>query len=142
MARKQYKWIHKLINRITKSGQSDNDHFFYYGYEITLMSGTRDYVSVLIQKPRVDGWKDNLADFSFDYWTKELAFDNYKDYNLRNAIISSFKKLYCGIKIDYDYPWESEKKSLEQFLGNENWDQDDINKQLEKLEKYNPSKLL
>ena len=46
MANKTYKWLKRLIDRITKSEQANNDYFEYYGHRITLQSGTRDYVSV------------------------------------------------------------------------------------------------
>lgn len=73
MRQPRYNYIQKLIDRITKSGQSNNDCFTYYGHLVELQSGTRDNVSVTLYKTD-DRYSGELADFSFDYWTLELHF--------------------------------------------------------------------
>ena len=40
MKKPRYNYIQKLIDRITKSGQSNNDCFTYYGHLVELQSGT------------------------------------------------------------------------------------------------------
>ena len=44
--------IKKLINRVTKISQPNNDNFTYYGNEVTLQSGTPDYVVVSVKKEK------------------------------------------------------------------------------------------
>lgn len=73
MKKLKYNYIKKLIDRITKSGQSNNDCFTYYGHLVELQSGTSGYVSVTLYKTD-DRYGGELADFSFDYWTLELHF--------------------------------------------------------------------
>ena len=82
MKKPRYNYIHRLIDRITKSGQSNNDSFTYYGHLVALQSGTRGYVSVTLYKAG-NRYGGELADFSFDYWTLELHFVKYgrKDSN-------------------------------------------------------------
>ena len=48
MAKKSYKWLSRLIDKITKSDCPNNNYFMYYGHHVTLESGTPDYVSVNI----------------------------------------------------------------------------------------------
>lgn len=73
MRQPRYNYIQKLIDRITKSGQSNNDSFTYYGHLVELQSGANGYVSVTLYKTD-DRYGGELADFSFDYWTLELHF--------------------------------------------------------------------
>lgn len=130
MAKKSYKWLGRLIDRITRKEQSNNDCFTYYGRRITLQSGTRDYVSVNVSSMDYS----EQTDFAFDYWTKELDFTGYSDYDERDAIIKAFKSIYGrGVGVGYDQPWEEEHKFYEPMLDNDEYDQKTIMRKYNKL---------
>ena len=133
MKTKKYNWLARLIDRITKSEQSNNDYFEYYGHRITLQSGTRDYVDVHIS----DMDYRNQTGFTFDYWTKELCFTSYNDYDERDAIIKAFKRIYNDgwghVRIEYDQPWEEERKFYEPLIDNDDYDQDRIKPKYDEL---------
>ena len=122
MKTKKYNWLARLIDRITKKEQPNNDYFEYYNHLVTLQSGTRDFVDVYIS----DRDYCNQINFSFDYWTYDLAFFSYNDYDERDAIIKAFRKFYGEIDIKYDEPWEEAVKEYEQYLDPEEYDQDKI----------------
>lgn len=124
MAKKSYKWLSRLIDKITKSDCPNNNYFMYYGHHVTLESGTRDYVSVNIAEDN-KGWRINQIDFNFDFWTKELVFDGYNNYDERDVIITAFKELYRDLSI-VDYPWYEEWKFYEPMIDNEEYDQETI----------------
>lgn len=90
MKKPKYNYIYRLIDRITKSGQSNNDSFTYYGHLVELQSGTRGYVSVTLYKTH-DRYGGELADFSFDYWTLELHFVSTVGKALTESIIYAFR---------------------------------------------------
>lgn len=119
---KKYNWLARLIDRITKSEQPNNDYFEYYNHRVTLQSGTRDYVSVWIE--------DMGIEFSFDFWTKRLCFTSYNDYDERDAIIKTFRRFYDNqfdeVYIGSDEPWEEAVKEYEQYLDPEEYDQDKV----------------
>jgi hypothetical protein len=62
-----------------------------------------------------------IIDFSFDFWTKELVFDFYIDYEIRNAVFHAFKSLYDGEVSVVDEPikedirWYSQEDIREEF---------------------------
>ena len=47
MNRKRYKYIHRLVDKITTS-PSNNMEFCYYGHLVSLQSGTADYVDITV----------------------------------------------------------------------------------------------
>ena len=102
MKKPRYNYIRKLIDRITKSGQSNNDSFTYYGHLVELQSGTRDYVSVTLYKTD-DRYGGELADFSFDYWTLQLHFVSTVGKSMTEKIINAFRHLYAPRKISVSY---------------------------------------
>lgn len=102
MKKPRYNYIQKLIDRITKSGQSNNDCFTYYGHLVELQSGTSGYVSVTLYKTD-DRYGGELADFSFDYWTLELHFVGTIGKVLTEKIISAFRHFYAPRKIHVSY---------------------------------------
>lgn len=83
--KKSYKWIEKLIDKITKDDFPNNVSFTYYGHDITCSSGTNGYVNVYCGK---------LFDFSFDYWTKRLHIEMYSDEYVANTIVRTFHRIY------------------------------------------------
>ena len=102
MKKPRYNYIRKLMDRITKSGQSNNDSFTYYGHLVELQSGTRDYVSVTLYKTD-DRYGGELADFSFDYWTLQLHFVSTVGKSMTEKIINAFRHLYAPRKISVSY---------------------------------------
>lgn len=133
MAKKRYAWLERLIDRITRTEQSNNDYFDYYGHRVTLQSGTRDYVSVNIS----DRDYRNQIDFSFDYWTKEIDFEGYGNYDERDAIIRGFKRVYNSgwdkVSVGSDQPWEEERKEWEPYLGNDEYDQELVRREYDRV---------
>ena len=129
--RKQYKWLERLIDRITKKTASTNDNFNYYGKIVTLQSGTVDFVAVNI----MDQDLRNQIDFSFDFWTHELVFDGYNDYDDRDAIINGFRGIYNHVSVTDNW-WDGEMKFVKAMLGNDDYDQDEARKQYDELVRH------
>lgn len=100
--KKTYKFIEKLIDKVTTS-ESNNMSFTCYGHLVELLSGTTDYVSVTIYNTD-DRYEGEMADFNFDYLTKELHFVMSESKALTEKIISTFKMLYHPrrIRVSYD----------------------------------------
>lgn len=99
---KTYKFINKLINKVTTS-KSNNMYFTYCGHLVELSSGTKDYVSATIYNTD-DRYEGEIADFSYDYWTHKLHFRYSECKVLTERIINAFKTLYSPrhICISYD----------------------------------------
>ncbi len=131
MKKKMHKWLERLVDKITKTDCPNNNYFWYYGREVTLMSGTRDYVSVTIAE-NDKGWRKNQISFNFDFWTKELVFEGYNNYEERDAIIRAFRSIYGRISVDDD-PWEEERKFYEPMIDNDEYDQEKIMKDYNEL---------
>ena len=128
MRQPRYNYIQKLIDRITKSGQSNNDSFTYYGHLVELQSGTRDYVSMTLYKTD-DRYGGELADFSFDYWTLELHFVGTVGKVLTEKIISAFRHFYAPRKIRVSYDkneYEDEDTTYE--YDETDWDKPPVKK--------------
>lgn len=105
MARKRkktYRFVERLIDKVTTS-ESNNMCFTCYGHLVELLSGTADYVSVTIYNTD-DRYEGEMADFSFDYLTKELHFVSSESKALTEKIISLFGMLYSrrNIRVSYD----------------------------------------
>lgn len=132
MKKKSYKWLARLVDKITKSDCPNNNYFTYYGREINLQSGTRGYVSVTIAEDD-RGWPKNQIEFNFDFWTKELDFECYNNYDERDAIIKAFKSIYGRISIKYDAPWEKEEKFYRPMINNDEYDQESIMREYKEL---------
>lgn len=100
--KKTYKFIEKLIDKVTTS-KSNNTEFVCYGHLVELLSGTEDYVSVTIYNTD-DRYGGELADFSFDYLTKELHFISSEGKALTEKIIATFRIFYSPrrIRVSYD----------------------------------------
>lgn len=92
---KQYKWIGRLIQRITRKEQSCNDTFYFYGHMVVLQSGTKDYMDIMVYNGG-DQWSGMLAEFTFDFWTYELDVLFVEDDDLGKTIARSFKDIYGG----------------------------------------------
>lgn len=81
--------IKRLIDRITRTSQSNNDYFTYYGNEVTLQSGTPDYVVVSVKTENA-----NVMEFDFDYLTKELNITFADTDETLDTIVGAFKEIY------------------------------------------------
>ena len=128
MKTKKYNWLARLVNKVTMKDQPNNDYFMYYGHRVTLQSGTRDYVDVHTS----DQDNDNQINFTFDFWTYDLVFFQYNNYDERDTIIKAFKKYYGHIDIT-DEPWNEEVKFYEPMLDNDEYDQDEIKREYDEL---------
>ncbi len=91
-------YINRLIGRVTSSSQPNNDNFVFYGKLIELQSGTPDYVSVTIYHTD-DRYPGEVADFSFDYMTKELYIEFAESEAVSEAIIKAFQGIYKNINV-------------------------------------------
>ena len=98
MKKPAYKFVKRLINRITSVSQSTNDSFIYYGHHVNMQSGTRDYVAVTICR-NSDMYSGSLAEFTFDFWTKQLHIEYAESDSMEEAIITAFRSLYHSITI-------------------------------------------
>ena len=124
---KGYKWLSRLIDKITKNDCPNNNYFTYYGHEVTLQSGTRDYVDVTVSK-------DNHEEvsFTFDFWTKEVVFESYREYEERDAVIKALKVFYSHIDIT-DEPWDEEERFILPMLSDEEYDQEVVQREYVEL---------
>ena len=73
MEKNKYNWLTRLINKITRKEESNNQSFVYYGHLVHVQSGTVDFMDVTVCNTADGG--DVLASFSFDFWTKELEIN-------------------------------------------------------------------
>ena len=92
MKRKRYNYINRLVEKITTS-PSNNMEFSYYGHWVSLLSGTIDYVDVTVYNT-TDRYSGETANFSFDYWTKELDIGHTESNRLFDTIIQAFQHIY------------------------------------------------
>lgn len=92
MNRKRYNYIRRLAEKITTS-PSNNMEFCYYGHLVSLQSGTTDYVDVTVYNT-ADRYSGETADFSFDYWTKELDIGYTESDRLFDIIVQAFWRIY------------------------------------------------
>lgn len=81
--------IKRLIDRITRTSQSNNDYFTYYGNEVSLQSGTPDYVVVSVKTENA-----NVMEFDFDFLTKELNITFADTDETLDTIVNAFKEIY------------------------------------------------
>lgn len=127
---KNYKWIDRLIDKITKDNFPNNISFKYYGNDIHCTSGTNGYVNV---------YSPNLFEFSLDYWTKQLYISMYSNEYLCNKIVRSFKTLYGEKNLNLyvaDDTLEGIKHIEENQLNNEEYDQELVKSELIYLYAY------
>ena len=92
MKRKRYHYINRLVEKITTS-PSNNMEFSYYGHLVRLQSGTTDYVDVTVYNT-TDRYSGETANFSFDYWTKELDIGYTENDRLFYTIVQAFRRIY------------------------------------------------
>ena len=127
MKQKSYKWLKRLVDKITKTDCPNNNYFWYYGHEVTLQSCQSDFMDVIIEDD------ESTICFDFDFYYKELNLQSYRDYDERDAIINAFRSVYGRIVIGYDEPWDDEEKLYLPIINNDDYDQENIMKEYNEL---------
>ena len=97
MNRKRYKYIHRLVDKITTS-PSNNMEFCCYGHLVSLQSYMGGYVAVTLYNT-TDRYSGELADFDFDYWMHRLHVDYAENDRLFQAIENAFKNIYGEVRV-------------------------------------------
>ena len=110
MKQKTYRFLNRLVDKITSKDCPNNDYFEYYGHKVTLQSGTHDFVDVTIS----DMDNRNQITFSFDFWTKELCFDGYNNYDERDR--EEDEKFYLPMLDNEEYDQETVRSEYETLL--------------------------
>lgn len=95
MKKSNCRWLSRLVDKITKKDQPNNDSFIFYNHRVTLQSGTFDYVCVTVQ----DMDYRNEIIFNFDFWTKKLVLESYNSECERKAIVTKFKEIYSNVRV-------------------------------------------
>lgn len=126
------KCLPRLLDKITNVNTSNNAEFDYYGYHVTMLSGTVDYTNVYIQNKR----KHTILHFTIDFWTKECEIEYYEDYNLRDSLVKSLNELYDYTMRFSDPAIDEELARLEPLLGDEEYVQEIVQKEYDELVKH------
>ncbi len=94
----KYSFLAKLVNKLTRSNESNNQSFTYFGHLVDVQSGTVDYMDVTVYSGS-DRDSGVLANFSFDFWLKELNFLQSPDAAVADTLITAFGSIYRGVKV-------------------------------------------
>ena len=129
---KKFTRLNKLIEKITNTNTSNNVEFDYYGYHITMLSGTIDYTNVTIQNKS----KNVILQFTLDFLTKECDIEYYEDYNLRDSLVNTLNELYYGTMRFTDPVIEEELDFWKRLVDNPEYDQDYVMKEYDDIVKH------
>ena len=129
---KKFTRLNKLIEMITYTNTSNNAEFDYYGYHITMLSGTIDYTNVTIQNKS----KNVILQFTLDFLTKECDIEYYEDYNLRDSLVNTLNELYYGTMRFTDPVIEEELDFWKRLVDNPEYDQDYVMKEYDDIVKH------
>lgn len=91
MAKEQYRYLVRLIEKITRKDFPSNTSFLFYGHHIDVLSGCRDFISVSVHE-NSDTYSREIASFDFDFDLKDLVLEGYLDDEMKEAIIQGFKR--------------------------------------------------
>lgn len=116
------KCLPRLLDKITNTNTSNNCEFDYYGYHITMLSGTIDYTNVTIQNKN----KHTILHFTLDFLTKECVLEDYENYDLRDSLVNALNKLYYGTMDFADPGLEEELNFWKPLIGDPEYDQDKV----------------
>ncbi len=97
MAKKQYQYLVRLIEKITHKDFPSNTSFLYYGHYINVLSGCH-FIYVSIHE-KSDIFVREIASFNFDFDLKELVLESYLSNNMKEAIIQGFKRHYRRLNV-------------------------------------------
>lgn len=100
MSRRTYKYIRRLVERITRSSQSLNDSFDYYKRQVTLQSGTRDFMAVTVTETDDRLFGSQLC-FDYDFDLRILNIEATQCRKMTNRLVEAFKDIYSGVKVSY-----------------------------------------
>ena len=100
MRPRTYKYIRRLVERITRSSQSLNDSFDYYKRQVTLQSGMRDLMVVIVTETDDRLFGSQLC-FDLDFDLSELNIEATQCRKMTNRLIEAFRELYSGVKVTY-----------------------------------------
>lgn len=129
---KKFTRLNQLIGKITNTNTSNNAEFDYYGYHITMLSGTIDYTNVTIQNKS----KNVILQFTLDFLTKECDIEYYEDYNLRDSLVNTLNEFYYGTMRFFDQALEEELDFWKRLVGNPEYDQDYVIKEYDNIVKH------
>lgn len=122
----------RLLDKITNTNTSNNCEFDYYGYHITMLSGTIDYTDVTIQNKD----KHTILQFTLDFLIKECVLENYEDYDLRDSLVNALNELYYGTMRFSDPTLEEELNFWKPLIGDPEYDQDNVIKNYDNIVKH------
>lgn len=129
---KKFTRLNKLIEKITNTNTSNNCEFDYYGYHITMLSGTIDYTEVTIHNKD----KNVILQFTLDFLTKGCVIENYEDYDIRDSLVNTLNELYYGTMRFSDQALEEEFDFWKRLVGNPEYDQDYVIKIYDDIVKH------
>ncbi len=102
MRTRTYKYVGRLVHRITRKAQPLNDAFRYYGRNIVLQSGMKEFVVVTVKEIDDRHFGDTL-EFDYDFMTHKLFFNSTQCRKMTERVIDGFKEIYGqdNIKVGY-----------------------------------------
>lgn len=123
------KCLPRLLEKITNVNTQNNSEFTYYGYKVLMLSGTVDYTDVTIR----DRHNNIVIEFTLDFLTLECEIESYIDYDTRDSLVKTLKELYDGRMRFNDQQLNDELDTLEPMLGDEEYDQELVQKEYDEL---------
>ena len=94
-----------------------------------MLSGTVDYTDVTIR----DRHNNIVIEFTLDFLTLECEIESYIDYDTRDSLVKTLKELYDGRMRFNDQQLNDELDTLEPMLGDEEYDQELVQKEYDEL---------
>lgn len=91
---KKYKWIERLINKVTNNKTPNNTTFQFYGHEIVLQSSTPDFTRVIVNGQDKGGITKNIMDFSLDFLTKKCTANYMQIPEFLDSVKSGLNNAY------------------------------------------------
>lgn len=95
---KRYKYIKHIVDKLTSSENNDEE-FTLYNHLVEKQSCMDGFFAATIYSS-ADRYSEEVATFSFDYWTHNLYVEDAENRKVADAIINAFKLSYpCYLKI-------------------------------------------
>lgn len=102
MKPKTYKYVERLIKRISRKSQSLNDSFTYYRRTVVLQSCMRDFCVVIVTETD-DRHFGNTLEFDVDFDTMKVRFQSTQCRKMTDRVIETFKYLYGAKNVRFSY---------------------------------------